>query len=47
MINKVDQSVISMYLEEYFGNFLFGPHNPYKCEKMMKDDVEQKIMKTV
>ena len=36
-----------MYLDEYFGNFLFGVHNPYKCEEMTRDEMEPAILQRV
>ena len=47
ILNEVDRGVISMYLEEYFGNFLFGVNNPYRCQTVNREEIEKAILEKV
>ena len=41
--NLVDRSTISMYLDEYIGQFLFEQHNPFRSEQLSRKALEQVI----
>ena len=43
MTNNVDRTVISMYLDEYIGQFLFEQHNPFRCPFTTRDALEEII----
>ena len=43
MTNPVDREVISMYLDEYIGQFLFEQHNPFKSSFVTRDALEEVI----
>ena len=45
--NKVDQATVAMYIEEWFGLFLFGEHNPYKSKHMNKEAMQKIILEKV
>ena len=36
-----------MYIEEWFGQFLFGEHNPYKSKEITKEAMEKIILEKV
>ena len=41
--NLVDRSTISMYLDEYIGQFLFEQHNPFRSQQLSRKALEQVI----
>merc|ERR1719350_2781818 len=41
--NLVDRSTVSMYLDEYIGQFLFEQHNPFRSEQLSRKALEQVI----
>ena len=43
MTNNVDRTVISMYLDEYIGQFLFEQHNPFRSPFTTRDALEEII----
>ena len=43
MTHPVDQGIISMYLDEYIGQFLFEEHNPFKSSFTSRDALEEVI----
>ena len=47
MTNDVDRSVISMYLDDYIGQFLFEQHNPFKSTFTTRDALEEIITEKI
>ena len=47
MTNSVDREVISMYLDEYIGLFLFEQHNPFKSRFTTRDALEEVITERI
>ena len=43
MTNPVDRGIISMYLDEYIGQFLFEQHNPFKSSFTTRYALEEII----
>ena len=47
MTNPVDRRVISMYLDEYIGQFLFEQHNPFRSAFTTRDALEEIILSKI
>ena len=47
MNNPVDRRVISMYLDEYIGQFLFEQHNPFRSAFTTRDALEEIILSKI
>ena len=47
MTNSVDREVISTYLDEYIGKFLFEQQNPFKSRFLTRDALEEVITEKI
>ena len=47
MTNPVDRSVISMYLDDYIGQFLFEQHNPFRSAFTTREALEEIITEKI
>lgn len=53
MIDNYDRRVLSTYVEEYFGDFIYSPHQPfsfYNCKDDFKPleyiEIENELLKS-